>query len=39
MEPTEAEKARAHRAQLIIYVVMGVFIVLPLVIAWLRRKG
>ncbi len=39
MEPNEAEKAKAHRAQTIIYVVMGVFILLPLVIYWFKRRG
>jgi hypothetical protein len=38
MEPTEAEKSRAFRTQILLYVIMGVFILAPLVIAWLRRK-
>ncbi len=38
MEPTQAQKAKAARAQLILYVVMGIFVLLPFVIYWLRRK-
>jgi hypothetical protein len=38
MQPTEEEKARAHRAQVILYLVMGVFILLPLVVYWVRQR-
>ncbi len=41
MDPTDAEKAKADkafRAQLILYLVMGIFIFAPLVIYWLRRR-
>ena len=37
MPPTEAEKAKAHRAQLILYVVMALFILMPLVVLWIHR--
>jgi hypothetical protein len=38
MEPTEAEKAKAHRAQVILYVVMGIFLLAPFVVYWIRRR-
>jgi len=41
MELTEAEKAKAakaYRAQLILYLVMGIFIFAPLVVYWLRHR-
>jgi hypothetical protein len=38
MEPTQAQKAKAQRAQLILYLVMGIFVLLPFVVYWLRRK-
>ena len=38
MEPTEAEKAKAFRTQILLYVIMGIFIFAPLVIYWLRRR-
>jgi hypothetical protein len=37
-EPTQAQKAKAWRAQLILYAVMGIFVLLPLVFYWLKRK-
>ena len=37
-ELTQAQKAKAWRAQLILYVVMGIFVVLPFVVYWLRGK-
>jgi hypothetical protein len=30
---------KAHRAQIILYVVMIVFAILPLVLLWLKRGG
>jgi len=41
MDPADVEKAKADkafRAQLILYLVMGIFIFTPLVIYWLRRR-
>ena len=41
MDQTDAEKAKADkafRAQLVLYLVMGIFIFTPLVIYWLRRR-
>ncbi len=37
-EPTEAEKAKAFRAQLILYVVMGLMVLAPFVVYWLRGR-
>jgi hypothetical protein len=38
MEPTEEEKSKAFRTQILLYVIMGVFIALPFLVAWLRRR-
>jgi hypothetical protein len=38
MEPTAAEKAKAFRAQLILYLVMALFVAAPFIFYWLRRK-
>jgi hypothetical protein len=35
---TEAQKAKAHRAQVILYVVMALFVLGPLVLYWIFRK-
>jgi hypothetical protein len=37
MDPADENSTKAHRAQIILYVVMGLFILAPLVIYWLRR--
>ena len=34
-DPDAARRQKAARAQLIIYIAMGVFIVLPFLLAWL----
>ena len=36
MEPTEAEKLKAHRVQLLLYVLMALMISLPLALFLLR---
>ena len=41
MDPTDAEKAKADkafRAQMILYLIMGIFIFTPLIIYWLRHR-
>lgn len=38
MEPTEEEKAKAHRATVILYLVMGIFVLAPFLLLWLKRK-
>jgi hypothetical protein len=38
MEPTEAEKAKAFRHQVILYLVMAVFVAAPFIFYWLKRK-
>ena len=41
MDSREVEKAKADkafRAQMILYLVMGIFIFAPFVIYWLRRR-
>ena len=41
MNPSDVEKAKADkafRAQMILYLVMGIFIFAPLVIYWLRHR-
>lgn len=38
VEPTEAEKARAARAQVILYVVMAILIALPFLVYWLKHR-
>lgn len=38
MEPTEAQKAKAQRAQTILYIVMAILIAAPLVLFWLFGK-
>jgi hypothetical protein len=38
MEPTEAEKAKGQRAQLLLYVLMLVMVFAPLVIFLLRSR-
>ena len=38
MEPTEAEKAKAERVQLLLYVLMLVMVFAPLVIFLLRSR-
>jgi len=37
MASTEPEKIKARRAQLILYVFMGLFILLPAVLYWIFR--
>jgi hypothetical protein len=37
MDPADENAAKAHRAQLILYLVMGLFILAPFVVYWLRR--
>jgi hypothetical protein len=37
MEPTDAEKAKARRAQVILYGVMAALILLPALLYWLLR--
>ena len=41
MEPTEAQKAKARRAEVILYAVMGILILAPLILYWIfgRKKG
>jgi hypothetical protein len=36
MEPTEAEKLKAHRVQILLYVLMALMIGLPLIILLLQ---
>lgn len=36
---TPEELRKANRAQVILYVVMAVFIILPFVVLWLRKSG
>ena len=38
MEPTDAEKAKGERAQMLLYVVMLVMVFTPLVIFFLRSR-
>ncbi len=38
MDPTEAAKAKAFRAQMLLYLIMGIFIFAPLVVYWLRHR-
>lgn len=38
MEPTEAEKLKAHRVQLLLYVLMALMIGLPLIILFLQSS-
>jgi hypothetical protein len=41
MNSSDAEKAKADkafRAQMILYLVMGIFIFAPLVVYWLRKR-
>jgi hypothetical protein len=38
MEPTEEEKAKAFRSQLLLYLIMGIFIFAPFVLYWMRRR-
>jgi hypothetical protein len=37
MPPTDAEKAKGRRAEIILYTVMAVFILAPLVLYWIFR--
>jgi hypothetical protein len=37
MDPSEKDAAKANRAQVLLYVIMGVFILLPFLVYWLRR--
>jgi predicted membrane channel-forming protein YqfA (hemolysin III family) len=37
MPPTDAEKAKARKAQIILYLLMGLFILAPLVLLWIHR--
>jgi hypothetical protein len=37
MDPADENSAKAHRTQLILYVIMGLFILAPFVVYWLRR--
>jgi hypothetical protein len=37
MEPADENSAKARRAQVLLYVIMGLFILAPFVIYWLRR--
>jgi len=38
MEPTEAEKAKGERAQMLLYVVMLIMVFTPLVIFFFRSR-
>jgi len=37
MPPTEAEKAKGRRAQMVLYAVMALFVALPFVLFWIFR--
>ena len=37
MAPPDDNEAKAHRAQVLLYVIMGLFILAPFLIYWLRR--
>jgi hypothetical protein len=37
MKPADDNEAKAHRARILLYLIMGLFILAPFVIYWLRR--
>ena len=37
MDPVDDNEAKAHKAQILLYVIMGLFILAPFVVYWLRR--
>jgi hypothetical protein len=37
-ELTAEQKARANRAQWILYLVIGIFVILPFLLYWLKRR-